>query len=276
MFGSIFSKTKGGNTKQRIEELPSHSSQTVCKRLLVIDSDASHDWAGVFAGSTVAVSGNNVPIEVVQVGWGDMLCTSDNGGCQVDVIAKRAGVAAASRTFKPDFVLIRNEVRGIDAATDFRHNLWGLMHGGVPSINSLASIMAFCERPVVHAELKAIQRRVGKSVFPVISQTYYAGHRSMLFGPGFPAVIKVGHAHAGYGKMRVHHHHDFGDFASVMAVAGSYCTAEPFVEADYDLRIQKIGCHYRAFKRISASGSWKTNVVSTYMQCKASSRVLKI
>merc|ERR1712098_1044516 len=85
-------------------------------------------------------------------------------------------------------------------------------------------------------------------------------YREMLIGPQFPAVVKVGHAHAGYGKMRIEDHHAFSDFASVMAVTGGlYCTAEEFVEGDYDARIQKIGGTYRAFKRTSMSGNWKTN-----------------
>ena len=41
--------------------------------------------------------------------------------------------------------------------------------------------------------------------------------------------------------------------------ASAYCCAEPFVEGSHDLRIQKIGSHYRAFKRTSMSGDWKTN-----------------
>ncbi len=66
--------------------------------------------------------------------------------------------------------------------------------------------------------------------------------REMLIGPQFPAVVKVGHAHAGYGKMVIHDHHQFSDFASVMAVTnGIYCTAEQFLEGDHDVRIQRIG-----------------------------------
>jgi hypothetical protein len=36
-----------------------------------------------------------------------------------------------------------------------------------------------------------------------------------IIGPQFPAVVKVGHAHAGYGKMKIYDHHDFADFASM-------------------------------------------------------------
>jgi hypothetical protein len=43
---------------------------------------------------------------------------------------------------------------------------------------------------------------------------------------------------------------------SVMAMYKDYITAEPFIaDKIHDLRIQKIGNHYRAYKRISAN--WK-------------------
>ena len=71
----------------------------------------------------------------------------------------------------------------------------------------------------------------------------------------------MGHAHAGYGKVRVRDHHDFADIRSVLALSGNYCTAESYIENSiYDIRVQKIGPHYRAFRRISMSGNWKTNV----------------
>ena len=114
----------------------------------------------------------------------------------------------------------------------------------------------------------------------------------MMYGGSFPAVLKVGHAHAGMGKMRVADHHDWEDVRSVVAMTdGKYCTAEPFLTGDYDLRIQKIvradtssngegttcvsrvflceddalnrericpqGSNFRAFKRTAMAGQWK-------------------
>eukprot|EP00466_Bigelowiella_natans_P017467 jgi/Bigna1/136300/aug1.33_g11008 len=50
---------------------------------------------------------------------------------------------------------------------------------------------------------------------------------------------------------------------SLMSMSKHYCTAEPFVQGNYDIRIQKIGKHYRAFKRIGISGKWKTQTGSS-------------
>lgn len=71
--------------------------------------------------------------------------------------------------------------------------------------------------------------------------------------------------------MRLHNFQDFKDFSSVIALNKDYVTAEPYVEGgkcyiklkfitEYDLRIQKIGHRYRAYKRMSMADNWKTNV----------------
>jgi len=67
--------------------------------------------------------------------------------------------------------------------------------------------------------------------------------------------------------MRLADHHEFEDFRSVMAMTdGKYCTAEPFVDGEYDLRLQKIGQRYRAYTRRSVSGNWKTNTGSSVIE----------
>ena len=55
----------------------------------------------------------------------------------------------SSRTFRPDFVLIREYIQGPDKRYDFKNVLLGLIHGLVPSVNSLTSIYNFLDRPVV-------------------------------------------------------------------------------------------------------------------------------
>jgi hypothetical protein len=46
----------------------------------------------------------------------------------------------------------------------------------------------------------------GHDAFPVIAQSYFSSYREMMYGNAFPAVIKIGHAHAGQGKMQISSH----------------------------------------------------------------------
>ena len=45
-----------------------------------------------------------------------------------------------------------------------------------------------------------------------------------------------------------------------------HCFAEPFIVGACDLRIQKIGPHYRAFRRRDVAGEWKTNTGTAVME----------
>ena len=49
--------------------------------------------------------------------------------------------------------------------------------------------------------------------------------------------------------MRIATQEEFSDLASMIACQDKYVTAEPFIEWDYDFRLQKIGSHYRSFRR---------------------------
>ncbi|KAL6065654.1 Asparaginyl-tRNA synthetase, cytoplasmic (Asparagine--tRNA ligase) (AsnRS) [Balamuthia mandrillaris] len=121
------------------------------------------------------------------------------------------------------------------------------------------SIHNALERPVVYRALQSLQKKLGAERFPLVPMSYYSHHSAMRFTPEFPLVAKVGSAEAGYGKMRFLKQEDLEDFRSVLALHNDYVTLERFVEDRlYDIRVQKIGDHYRAYKRENAN--WKGNV----------------
>jgi len=170
------------------------------------------------------------------------------------------------RDFFPDFVLIRSEVCGVTVTQDFKNKLLAFMYVDMPSVNSFHSIYHFLERPLIHAELSKVTKRLGDEAFPVIPQNFFPYFRNMMYTNSFPAVLKMGHAHAGYGKTKIANHKDFEDIRSLVALTNCYSTCEPYKQGEYDLRVQKIGPHVRVYKRISISGNWKTNTGSSHVE----------
>lgn len=220
-------------------------------RVLVIDSDA-HDWRQVFGGG----------VQVEQGEWEHLMVTSEAKSVTVHLRGRKGGPPA--RSFMPDVVLVRKLVRGLTPRDYHTNALYGLLVSGVPAVNSLSSIRACLERPLVYAALHCIAQRLGEELFPLLPLTLSTDPRAMAAPQQWPAVLKVSSAEAGFGKMRVRDEAAWRGLGHFVGATGDYATVEEFVaQREYDIRVQRVGAHLRAYHR--QSSNWKGNVGSSVL-----------
>ncbi|OBS80118.1 hypothetical protein A6R68_21681, partial [Neotoma lepida] len=101
------------------------------------------------------------------------------GGCMVDMQVVRNGTKIV-RSFKPDFILVRQHAYSMALAEDYRSLVIGLQYGGLPAVNSLYSVYNFCSKPWVFSQLIKIFHSLGPEKFPLVEQTFFPNHKPMI------------------------------------------------------------------------------------------------
>ncbi|NWT38788.1 SYN2 protein, partial [Chroicocephalus maculipennis] len=146
------------------------------KLLLVIDEPHT-DWAKAFRGKKVH---GEYDIKVEQAEFSEInLIAHADGNYAVDIQVFRNGTKVV-RSFRPDFVLVRQHSFSMAENEDFRNLIIGMQYAGIPSVNSLESVYNFCDKPWVFAQLVSVYKTLGPEKFPLIEQTFYPNHKEMV------------------------------------------------------------------------------------------------
>ena len=229
--------------------------------LLVIASTTEEDWVQL-------CSEFSSKFRVIQTTWDRISLSSysDSKYPMVSIYPNNDPLYPSQKIqiddIRPDLLLIRNLARYIshklETVPDFRNILYGFYHANIPMINELPAIMAEIEKPLMYGRLRKIRDIYGENNFPLIQQYYYPNFAEICITPSSPFVLKVSYPHAGYGKIRVKDHHEIDDLRSILALHKDYCSIEPLIDVDYELRIIFIApSYYRVHKRSSLN--WKVN-----------------
>uniref|UniRef100_A0A5F9DVE5 Synapsin III n=1 Tax=Oryctolagus cuniculus TaxID=9986 RepID=A0A5F9DVE5_RABIT len=178
LFSSFSSAVKQTpQTPVGVVEPPVPSTPVVQRpRILLVIDDTHTDWSKYFQGKKL---NGEIEIRVEQAEFSELnLAAYVTGGCVVDMQVIRNGTKVV-RSFKPDFILVRQHAYSMALGEDYRSLVIGLQYGGLPAVNSLYSVYNFCSKPWVFSQLIKIFHSLGPEKFPLVEQTFFANHKPM-------------------------------------------------------------------------------------------------
>ena len=287
MFKRHKSKKSHKHDQDAAAPAPTATEPTKEKKVVLVIDNPARPWAATFRALEASCE-RPVELEVHVAAWEQLTVVAHGGSAGSEgrlTVSIRPSVASAvarasastadapvaacelarAVQISPDGVLVRALVRGLCDHEDYRNALMGLLVSGVPAVTSLESVHANLDRPVVYAQLAALERRLGHAAFPLVPLTYYSAPGAMLFTPEMPFVAKVGSAEAGYGKLLIESPQQLSDGRGTLMLHRDFVTAERFVAGRaYDIRVQKIGEHIRVYRRTAAN--WKGNVGTSLLE----------
>ncbi|CCD72727.1 ATP-grasp domain-containing protein [Caenorhabditis elegans] len=239
------------------------------KVLLVIDSHHV-DWSKYFRNHTEYA----IRVEQGDIDELDVMCTEKN--CTVELNTPGKDV----RTFTPSAVFLG---AGATRCAQLKTITRAFIAAHIPFLNSHTSAVAFLDRNNLKKQLKKITLSDGASIpmLPIVHYPHFHKfHQSQ--SSTYPMVVSVNEGFQGIGKIKVNNHEELCDvegMLQIMSKGDTEVEVQPFVDAKYDLHIQKIGHEYKTFIRRGICKHWKSNVGSSVLEqistCERHKKYLK-
>jgi ribosomal protein S6--L-glutamate ligase len=158
-------------------------------------------------------------------------------------------VIGATGGLRVDAVLWR--VGAIAPQPAHRHALDLIRMAGVPCLNPTSVLLRGYDRLSMLNELR-------EAGLPVQSMSVALGERMLeLVDPDFPAVLKVGNLHGGFGKMRVENEEQWTEARDLISLIAEYVTVEPYINYVRDIRCLAVDKQIWAMARRGAG--WRAN-----------------
>ncbi|CAI2350843.1 unnamed protein product [Caenorhabditis sp. 36 PRJEB53466] len=231
------------------------------KVLLVIDSHHV-DWSKYFRNHTEFA----IRVEQGDIDELDVMCTEKS--CTVELNQPGKDV----RTFTPSAVFLG---AGATRCAQLKTITRAFIAAHIPFLNSHTSAVAFLDKNNLKKQLKKITLSDGACI-PMLPVVHYPHFHKFHQNQSatYPMVVSVNEGFQGIGKIKVNSQEELCDvegMLQIMSKGDTEVEVQPFVDAKYDLHVQKVGHEYKTFLRRGICKHWKSNVGSSVLEQIATS-----